>query len=213
MHICEAWAHRSPENLLEKHHQCEKRNSLRDMKMGLFVHCHTQLSFLPPPSLPLLLRWPQPACPQDPFYLSAKTGADDWKSAPRMKVSVSMCFLFGMLHLPARAQVWEGHSRYFWSGLGRLIKPPPPPTPAQLFQVIPQLNYIPQWLCCCSHIYTSDWNLVEMKMQSSYPVSPGGQVILSSWSVHVDWTVAYFGRVATKLFKWNEEENKLLKYT
>lgn len=25
-----------------------------------------------PPSLPLLLLWPQPACPQDPFYLSAK---------------------------------------------------------------------------------------------------------------------------------------------
>lgn len=33
------------------------------------------------------------------------------------KVSASMCFLFGMLHLLTHTQVWEGHSRYFWSCL------------------------------------------------------------------------------------------------
>lgn len=30
------------------------------------------------------------------------------------RVSASMCFQFGMLHLLTHTQVWEGRSRYFW---------------------------------------------------------------------------------------------------
>lgn len=38
------------------------------------------------------------------------------------KVSASMCFLFGMLHLLTHTQVWEGRSRYFWLRLRRCSK-------------------------------------------------------------------------------------------
>lgn len=87
--------------------------------MGLFLHRHTQLSFFHPPTL--LLLWPQPARPQDPFYLTGKQVVVI-VSQSMMKLSASMCFLFGMLHLPTRAQVWEGHSIYFWSPLWRWSK-------------------------------------------------------------------------------------------
>lgn len=63
-----------------------------------------------------------------------------------------------------------GTRRIFLATPVTLIKTPPP-TPAQLFQVIPQFNYIPPWNCCCSDICKSDWKSVSMKVQSRFQVS------------------------------------------
>lgn len=55
---------------------------------------------------------------RDPFYLLGKQVVMIVSQfAYDEKVSPSMCFLFGMLHLLTHTQVWEGQGRYFWSCL------------------------------------------------------------------------------------------------
>lgn len=77
--------------------------------------------------------------------------------------------------------VWNAAFANTHSGLGgtqqiflvtpvTLIKTPPP-TPAQLFQVIPQFNYIPRLTCSCSDICTSERNVVLMEMLPSFKVN------------------------------------------
>lgn len=150
--------------------QMQNRNSLRGIKTGLRFHkCTVTPSWAffktPPPFL-----WPQPAHPQDPFYLSGKQVV--------MIVRPSTYDGGSCLHV---FSVWNAAFANTHSGLGgtqqiflvtpvTLIKTPPP-TPAQLFQVIPQFNYIPRSTCCCSDICTSEQNAALMEMLPCFKVN------------------------------------------
>lgn len=149
----------------------QNRNSLLEIKTGLLFHKCTvtpSWAFFKPP-LPFF-DLSQPTHPHDPFYLSGKQVV--------MIVRPSTYDGGSCLHV---FSVWNAAFANTHSGLGgtqqiflvtpvTLIKTPPP-TPAQLFQVIPQFNYIPRSTCCCFGICTSERNVVLMEMLSSFKVN------------------------------------------
>lgn len=84
-----------------------------------------------------------------------------WLLVSAHRTGRSMCFRFGMLHLPThtRSGFWEGRGGYFW--LRRNSKHLHPP-PAQLFREIPQQGPCAvltpfQGQAFCSDAYKANW--------------------------------------------------------
>jgi len=94
------------------------------------------------------------------FYLSGKQVVPIVSQcAYDEEISASMCFLFGMLHLPT--QVWEGRSRYFWLRLHTAQNTTTHSSLLSCFRSFHSKGHVPLWLypmrdCCCTHIHMAD---------------------------------------------------------